>query len=563
MKYDVVIIGGGPGGSTVGCFLKKYTPHLKVAIYERERFPRDHVGESQLPAVSYILDEMGCWDKVEAAGFPIKIGATFRWGTTDDLWFFNFLPTEFEEAPRPARFEGQRRSTALQVDRARYDDILLRHAEELGVEVSEETAVTKVNRDGDRVTGLELKDGTLIDSKWYVDATGHVGLLRRAMGVEIEIPTGLQNVAFWDYWQNAEWAETIGRSGTRVQVMSLGYGWIWFIPIGPTRTSVGLVTPADHFKKSGLKPEEMYRQALAEEPRIAALLERAESEGKFQGTKDWSFVAKRQCGENWFLAGESSGFADPILAAGLTITHTAAREVAFSILEIERGEIDGAWIRESYERRLEKRIRNHIRFADYWYSANAQFSELKEFTQQIAKDNGLKMTPEESWRWLAQGGFIDEDLYIGNGGIDINGIRDFAEFLYGGTPETLFAKNNVFRLNLVGAKPYDRAVYTEGRVEKVPCYLRDNRMLPLQGAFYFWMEVLSRDTRLPGIMKMWNMIREHHREDPNFDREIAAQMTSAMEALILDGWVEASYDPALPLMPVSFRHTHHMRVQKK
>jgi N-acetyl-anhydromuramyl-L-alanine amidase AmpD len=82
---DVIFIGGGPAGSTGSCLLKKYKPDMDVLVLEREKFPREHVGESQLPPISAILDEMGCWDKVEAADFPIKIGATYRWGNTTDL----------------------------------------------------------------------------------------------------------------------------------------------------------------------------------------------------------------------------------------------------------------------------------------------------------------------------------------------------------------------------------------------------------------------------------------------------------------------------------------------
>src|SRR5579862_6008818 len=126
MQFDVAIIGGGPAGATVGTLMKKYGPDLKVAILERERFPRDHIGESLLPPVSFILDEMGCWDKVESAEFPIKIGATYRWGRQPELWDFEFFPANrFKDEPRPAKFEGQRLSTAFQVDRAIYDKILL------------------------------------------------------------------------------------------------------------------------------------------------------------------------------------------------------------------------------------------------------------------------------------------------------------------------------------------------------------------------------------------------------------------------------------------------------
>ncbi len=81
---------------------------MRVGIFERETFPRDHVGESQPPIIG-LLHELGVWDKVEAADFPVKIGATYRWGNTDDLWDFNFLlGGTFNDEPRPAKFEGQR-----------------------------------------------------------------------------------------------------------------------------------------------------------------------------------------------------------------------------------------------------------------------------------------------------------------------------------------------------------------------------------------------------------------------------------------------------------------------
>lgn len=230
--------GRRPRGSTAGAILKKCNPSLKVLIVEKEKFPREHVGESQLPKISYILDEMGCWDKVEAADFPIKIGATYRWGHSNKLWDFEFYPAKaFKDEPRPAKFEGQRRMTAFQVDRALYDKILLDHAASMGCEVREETLVREIMRDAanpDRIDGLRLDSGEAIKARYYIDASGGIGLLRRAMGVEIDCPTALRNVAMWDYWTNTDWAVSIGVGGTRVQVLSLGYGWMWFIPLGPT-----------------------------------------------------------------------------------------------------------------------------------------------------------------------------------------------------------------------------------------------------------------------------------------------------------------------------------------
>src|SRR5579859_1781179 len=155
---DVAIIGGGPAGATAACLIRKYRPDLGVTVLEREVFPRDHVGESLLPPISPILVEMGCWDKVEAASFPIKIGATYRWGKRPELWDFDFVPSErFKDEPRPGKFEGQRVGTAFQVDRAIYDKILLDQARDLGCEVREGTPVRTVVKAGDLVQALELE----------------------------------------------------------------------------------------------------------------------------------------------------------------------------------------------------------------------------------------------------------------------------------------------------------------------------------------------------------------------------------------------------------------------
>src|SRR5471030_261972 len=144
LDCDVAIVGGGPAGSTAGCLLRKYNPELRVVILEREQFPREHIGESQLPAISQVLQEMGVWDKVEAADFPIKVGATYRWGNTKGYWKFDFLLRPFEDEPRPAKFNSQRELTAFQVDRSVYDKILLDHAREMGCEVYEQVKVETI-----------------------------------------------------------------------------------------------------------------------------------------------------------------------------------------------------------------------------------------------------------------------------------------------------------------------------------------------------------------------------------------------------------------------------------
>lgn len=550
--YDVAIIGGGPAGSTAGTLLKRYNPDLEVVILERERFPREHVGESQLPAISKILAEMGCWEQVEAAGFPIKIGATYRWGASPKLWDFDFVPSEsFEDAPRPAKYAGQRLTTAFQVERALYDQILLRHAESLGCEVREETKVAVVEREGDRVEGLTLADGTRIEASHYLDGSGNAAILRRAMGVGTTVPTKLKNVAFWDYWENAEWAVSIGVGGTRVLVLSIGTGWIWFIPLGPTRTSIGYICPAEHAKSCGMAPAELYDWALAQEPLIQELTAKASRDGEVRATKDWSFVADRLVGENWMLMGEAAGFADPILAAGLTLTHSSAREAAYIVLDMERGEHDPAWLKADYEETQKTRVGQHIRFADYWYSANGQFTDLQDYTAEIARDAGLNLSPQQAFLWLGTGGFTrDIAGQAGLGGPDLNAAQHITNYLADSESTWQINNYNVLHLNLEGATETFAPSFVKGRIHKHRCYLRDGKRLPDVGMYALIMRLLERTSDATEMVQ--GLVAYFKKTDLGIGLKLAMHYPmNALEAMLLEGWIVGSFDENRPRLTLS------------
>jgi flavin-dependent dehydrogenase len=542
-QCDVAIIGGGPAGSTVGTLLCKYNPRLNVQILERERFPRDHVGESQLPIISQVLDEMECWDQVESAGFPIKIGATYRWGKSPELWDFEFIPDgKLEPAPRPGKYAGQRTQTAFQVDRAIYDDILLRHAQSMGCKVHQEAAVRKVLRTGDRVEGLVLDSGATVVARHYVDASGHGGILRRAMDVQANSPTNLQNIAIWDYWQNAEWAVSIGVGGTRVQVMSLGYGWIWFIPLGPTRTSVGLIVPAEYYKQQNVKPRDLYDRAISEEPVVSKLLKTATREDKLATTKDWSFLAERLVGENWFLAGESCGFADPILAAGMTLAHLGARDVAYTILALDQGVYEADWLRQRYCETHRTHIRQHIRFADFWYTQNGVFTDLQEEAKRIAGDVGLKMSAQDAWRWLGTGGFIDHD-HGGTGfsGFSVLATKEIAAAFTEDRPHFEIEGKTHFALNLEGAQKAWGANHFNGRIERHRAYRRADKSLPYSGIYRVFIDAMKTGERtfeeLCQIGVHW-LVSQGMTDTTDMTRGWA-QFMDVLESLAADGWVRA------------------------
>ncbi|MHB8636516.1 MAG: NAD(P)/FAD-dependent oxidoreductase [Fimbriimonadaceae bacterium] len=538
----MAIIGGGPAGSTLGCLLKKYSPDLSVVILERETFPRDHVGESLLPVACRVLDSMGCWDGIEAAGFPVKIGATYRWGSSDDLWDFDFLAGQpYDDVSRPAKFEGQRRNTAFQVDRALFDDILLTHAESRGVEVRQNAKVSDVRYVGDAVSSLGLEDGSSVSARHTVDASGNSGVLRRALGVDVVEPSALKNIAVWRYWQNAEWAVTIGHSGTRVQVLSLGWGWIWVIPITPTRTSIGLVVPADYYRKSGKRPEELYAQATEAEPNVRQLLHEARAEPEVHTTKDWSFMASRMAGENWFLVGESAGFADPILAAGISLAMVGAQEAAITITELERGKLNADWLKAEFERSQFRRIKAHIQFADYWYTSNGHFTDLVEYTSTIANASGLPLKGQDAWQWLGTGGFVQMGG-AGVAGFTLTSTKWLVNAFEASAPRWHIANANVFSLNLAGSSQVDIAVFHEGFIEQIPALVRNDKLLPARGVYRFLVQALTRSNQLDDLMaqiRAWTAL-------PEVGPSGMCTAVEALEAMVNDGWVQASYAPGSP-----------------
>lgn len=565
IECDVAIVGGGPTGTTAGTLLRKYNPELRVIIIEREKFPRDHIGESQLPTIGQVLNEMGVWEKVEAASFPLKIGASYTWGRNHDRWNFDFIPLEtWVDQERPGKYEKLRELTAFQVDRAIYDDILLRHAEESGCEVREETRVEEILHDGDRIDGLKLHTGETVVARHYIDGSGAASIFRRALGIESWAPNELRNVAFWDYWEDADWAIEIGSGATRIQIRSLPYGWIWFIPISPTRTSIGLVAPVAWFKESGLSPEEVYEKACKEQPEIAELTKNARAEGKFQTCRDWSNLADQVTGPNWMLAGESAGFADPILSAGMTLAHTSAREAAYTILEMDRGELDATWLRERFDSRIREGIKNHIRFAQYWYAANSCFTDLKEHCAGIADEAGVGLTPEHAWRWLSLGGFTNEHVGMASiGSFGVTHTRRLVELFDESDRKvrSLASGYNVFKLALNRAERGEVGILENGRIRKIECYRRGGRMLPIAGVFGLllgWLEKTSDAKELSELMQQAAM----RTTQPSQAAAYVAGCYEGLEVMVQDSWVLRSKNKKRPVLRLDHSNSRTIRTSR-
>ena len=190
---DVVVIGGGPGGSTTATMLARQG--ADVLLLEREHFPREHVGESLLPASIPVLEELGVLPAVEQAGFLRKWGATMVWGRDSTPWSWYFKET------------NQRYPHSYQVWRPQFDQLLLENSRSNGVDVREGHRVVEVLFDGDKATGVRYRseNGALstVHAEMVVDASVQGGLLARKLDLRRWDPF-FQNLAVYGYFTGAQ-----------------------------------------------------------------------------------------------------------------------------------------------------------------------------------------------------------------------------------------------------------------------------------------------------------------------------------------------------------------------
>jgi FADH2-dependent halogenase len=361
--YDVAVIGGGPGGSSVATALARRG--RSVVVLERERFPRFHIGESQLPWTNEILHALGARDTIAASGFIEKWGASFRPpdGSVEQYADFQTAP----ETPAPQTF---------QVLREKFDEILLRHSEKCGARVLEGHRLLDAAFDRDGVT-LRFADqlgaaGTLRVGV-VVDASGRTGVLVKRFGRHAHDPL-LNNIAVHAQFEGIPRA-TGRRAGDIRMFTRLDMGWLWFIPLSETVISVGAVIPQGvHRRESRPTPEESLDHYLADTPAAAPLLERARRVSPARFDADYSYLATRMGGDRWVAVGDAAAFLDPIFSTGVMLAMQGGLEAAEAIdAGLRAGDVSaGAFAR--YEQVVRTRYQHFRRFAVGFY--DPAFREL-------------------------------------------------------------------------------------------------------------------------------------------------------------------------------------------
>ena len=327
-EADVIVIGGGPGGSTAASMLARQG--VRVVLLERERFPRAHVGESLLPATLPILEELGVLEAVRAEGFVEKYGATMVWGRDREPWSWYFRETN---ATWPH---------AWQVWRPRFDELLLDNARGLGVDVRTEHTVREVDLVEGRAVGVRCIDAAgspqALRARLVVDASGQSALLARRLRLRRWDPF-FRNLAVYAYYSGAERLPTPDEGNIFIE--STEDGWIWLIPLHGDRTSVGAVLDRDAAKARlvGRPLADLLREQLERAPRARAMLAGARLEDGPHAVKDWSYRARRLVGPGWVLVGDAACFVDPLFSSGVHLAMSsgvlAAAYVASALRDSE------------------------------------------------------------------------------------------------------------------------------------------------------------------------------------------------------------------------------------
>ena len=330
--YDAVIIGGGPGGSTVATMLAR--AGRRVLVVEREKFPRFHVGESLLPFSLPIFDRLGVHDKIRAAGFMEKYGAFF-WNEDSGAT----RPVVFAEARDP------RHPKAYQVKRAEFDDLLLKHSASCGAEVREETAVEDVLFEGGRAVGVRVRGAGAapeeIRAKVVVDASGQGAVLSRKLGLRRFDPK-LKRAALFAHYEGIRWPEG-SRQGDILLPIDDGI-WYWIIPFSDGTCSVGGVfDPAVVRFPDGASVDERYGEMIERSARMRTLLAGARRVSGVHGVSDYSSTSDKLAGDGWVLVGDAAAFLDPVFSTGVFLALATGERAAKTIDRAlsRRGRVDG------------------------------------------------------------------------------------------------------------------------------------------------------------------------------------------------------------------------------
>jgi flavin-dependent dehydrogenase len=334
-KGNVVVIGGGPAGSTVSTLLAQKGHH--VQLFERDHFPRFHIGESLIPETYWVLKRLNMLDKMKKSHFVKKHSVQFvnqHGKLSEPFYFMDHKPHEC--------------SQTWQVLRSEFDQMLLDNAREHGVLVHEGVRVLEVLFEGDRAVGVRLQEEggaeREVRADVVVDASGQSSLIMSRLGLRDWDPV-LRKAALWTYWEGA-YRDSGNDAGATLVLQTKGkHGWFWYIPQHDNIVSVGVVAAYDYlFRGRGDRDNEaIYCEEVDKCPGVKQRIAGAKRVAPFRAAKEYSYRSRQAAGNGWVLAGDAFGFLDPLYSSGVLLALKSGQLAADAIAEgLEKGDTSAA-----------------------------------------------------------------------------------------------------------------------------------------------------------------------------------------------------------------------------
>ncbi len=376
-SFEVAIIGGGPAGSIAATALA--LAGRKVVLFEREKFPRFHIGESLLPFSMEAFQRLGLLPKLDAAGFIRKYGAEITSGCGHGEIRFYFKDGFRSKTP-----------TAFQVERSKFDKILLDHARECGADIREETSVEDIVLTNRPKLTIKESSGSVeeVEAEYLLDCSGRHSILGTRLDLKREY-AGLQKFAVYAHYEGAR--QPSGVDGTLTRMVRGQDHWFWIIPLSREKISVGVVMDTSRFRSFERSPAEVLDAMLNEQPIMRERLSGARRVSKVYASGDYSYRNSSLHGERWLMAGDAAGFIDPIFSSGVFLAILSGEKAADTIHRALASPQQAHKLFSRYERHLAKVMRLYLRFVYSWYRQEFVETVLapREFFQVVPAVNAV------------------------------------------------------------------------------------------------------------------------------------------------------------------------------
>jgi FADH2 O2-dependent halogenase len=383
VDFEVGIIGGGPAGSSMAAYLAK--AGVSCVVFEREIFPRPHVGESLVPSSTRVFNELGFLEQMEEARFPHKFGAVWTAANDDRRMYDHDWEGLEPDCRADLRFEERMQEGITQiytyhVDRGKFDNLLLHHAHALGAKVYEGISVQGVDFSDPVHAAIKFTMGDQQLStkvRIVVDATGRRTLVGNQMKWRIK-DSVFDQYAIHTWFEGYDRRAMAYRDGLSnyifVHFLPITNSWIWQIPITEEVTSIGVVTQKKNFATKRESRERFFWDAVASRPELYSGLKAAQQLRAFKDEGDYSYAMRQIVGDRLVLIGDAARFVDPIFSTGVSIALNSSRFAHKDILQaLESGNF-GRDAFHDYESTIRRGTRNWYNFISVYYRLNVLFT---------------------------------------------------------------------------------------------------------------------------------------------------------------------------------------------